>query len=175
MTRAWIKGTQWKYWGSTSCRLDYRALCGKWVRALLYFQRKGGETKAHYLDGLKLALKEVQVQKECSSMHVGREPEIEPTRLGFHNNIFRTSNLRCAKMGRKKWLTCLAALLQNELTSSVGRFPTHIKPVLQQIRLSTGLNMGGKTRNIAIQLVLQQCCKTSCMFLLPVWQWQENL
>ena len=28
--------------------------------------------------------------------------------------------------------------------------------------------MGGKTRNIAIQLVLQQCCKTSCTFLLPV-------
>ena len=28
--------------------------------------------------------------------------------------------------------------------------------------------MGGKTRNIAIQLVLQQCCKTSCTFLSPV-------
>ena len=51
------------------------------------FQRKGGETKAHYLNGLKLALKEVQVQKDCSSIHVGREPEIELTRLGFHNNI----------------------------------------------------------------------------------------
>ena len=34
------------------------------------------------------------------------------------------------------------------------RLTTHIKPVLQQIRLLTGLNMGGKTRNIAIQLVL---------------------
>ena len=56
----------------------------------------------HHLNGLKLALKEVHVQKECSSMHVGREPEIEPTRLGFHKNIFRTSNLRCAKMGKKK-------------------------------------------------------------------------
>ena len=31
-------------------------------------------------------------------MHVGREPEIKPTRLGFHNNIFRTSNLKCAKI-----------------------------------------------------------------------------
>ena len=29
-------------------------------------------------------------------------------------------------------------------------------PVLQQIRLLTGLNVGGKTRNITIQLVLQQ-------------------
>ena len=28
--------------------------------------------------------------------------------------------------------------------------------------------MGGKTHNIAIELVLQQCCKTSCTLLLPV-------
>ena len=25
-------------------------------------------------------------ERKCSSMHVGREPEIESTRLGFHNN-----------------------------------------------------------------------------------------
>ena len=43
-------------------------------------------------------------------------------------------------------------------------FSTHIKPVLQQIRLLTDLNVAGKMRNTAIQLVLQQCCKTSCMF-----------
>ena len=50
------------------------------------------------------------------------------------------------------------------------RFTTHIKPVLQQIRLLTGLNMSGKTRNISFQLVLHQCCKTSftLTFLLPV-------
>ena len=57
-------------------------------------------------------------------------------------------------MGKKKHLTCLATLLQNELTSSVARFTTHIKPVLQQIRLLTGLNVGGQKRNLAIQLVL---------------------
>ena len=28
----------------------------------------------------------------------------------------------------------------------------------------TGLNVDGKTRNIAFQSVLQQCCKTSCTF-----------
>ena len=28
----------------------------------------------------------------------------------------------------------------------------------------TGLNVGGKTRNIGLQLVLQQYCKTSCTF-----------
>ena len=32
--------------------------------------------------------------------------------------------------------------------------PPMFKPVLQQIRLLTGLNMGGKMRNITIQLVL---------------------
>ena len=60
--------------------------------------------------------------------------------------------------------TTLATLLQNELNSDVARFTTLIKPVLQQIRLLTGLNQGGKTRNIAIQLALQQCCKASCTF-----------
>ena len=65
-------------------------------------------------------------------------------------------------------------LLQNELDSDVARFTTLIKPVLQQIRLLTGLNVGGKTRNIAIQLVLQQCCKTKllvfwCPFFRTFW------
>ena len=49
-----------------------------------------------------------------------------------------------------------------ELNSNVARFSTRIKPVLQQIRLSENLNVGGKTRNVAIQLVLQ-CCQTRCM------------
>ena len=66
--------------------------------------------------------------------------------------------------GNKKRATCFATLLQNELNSDVARFTTHIKPVLQQIRLLTGLNVGGKTRNIAIQRVLQQCYKKSCTF-----------
>ena len=66
---------------------------------------------------------------------------------------------RCGKTGNKKPATCFATLLQNELNSDVARFTTHIKPVLQQIRLLTGLNMGGKTRNIAIQLVLSQLRK----------------
>ena len=65
-------------------------------------------------------------------------------------------------MGNKRRANCLATLLQNELNSDVARFTTHIKPVSQQIRLLTGLNVGGKTRKIAIQIVLQQCCKTSC-------------
>ena len=43
-------------------------------------------------------------------------------------------------MGNKKHSTCLAPLLQNEL---------HIKPVLHQIKLLTGLNMSGKMCNIS--------------------------
>ena len=50
--------------------------------------------------------------------------------------------LRFGKTGNKKRATCLATLLQNELNSDVVRFITHIKPVLQQIRLLTGLNVG---------------------------------
>ena len=46
------------------------------------------------------------------------------------------------KRATKKHATCLATLLQNELNSDVARFTTHIKPVLQQIRLLTGLNVG---------------------------------
>ena len=69
--------------------------------------------------------------------------------------------------GNKKQANVLAALLLNELNSDVERFTTHIKPVLQQIRLFAGLNMGGKTSNIAIQLVLQQCSKKVARFLCP--------
>ena len=68
------------------------------------------------------------------------------------------------KRASKNCATCLATLLQTELNSDVARVTTHIKPVLEQIRLLTGLNVGGKTRNITIQLVLQLCCNTSCTF-----------
>ena len=65
--------------------------------------------------------------------------------------------VRYGKTGNKNSATCLATLLQNELNSDVACFTTHsIKPVLQQIRLLK--LQGGKTRNIAVQLVLQQLC-----------------
>ena len=61
-----------------------------------------------------------------------------------------TIELKCGKTGKKKeHATCLATLLQDELNSDDARFTTHRKPVLQQIKLLTGLNMGGKTRKIA--------------------------
>ena len=59
-------------------------------------------------------------------------------------------------------------MLQIESNSDVAHLTTHIKPALQQIRLLTGLNVGGKMCNITFQLVLLQCCETSCSFLLPV-------
>ena len=42
-------------------------------------------------------------------------------------------------MGNKKRATCLATLLQNKLNSNVVCITTHVKPVLRQIRLLTGL------------------------------------
>ena len=53
------------------------------------------------------------------------------------------------KTGNKKRATCFSTLLQNELNSDVARYATHIKPVLQQIKLLTGLNIGGKTRSFS--------------------------
>ena len=54
--------------------------------------------------------------------------------------------------------------MQNELNSDVARFTHPRKQPCNCISCKTGSNMGGKTRNIAIQLGLQQCCKTSCTF-----------
>ena len=73
--------------------------------------------------------------------------------------------LRYGKTGRnKKRAICFATWLQNELNSDVARFTTHENKPYNLISCKTGSNMGGKTRNIAIQLGLQQCCKTSCTF-----------
>ena len=54
---------------------------------------------------------------------------------------------------------------------SVGTacFTTHENKPCNLICCKTGSNVGGRTRNIAIQLVLQwHAVKTSCTFLLPV-------
>ena len=58
--------------------------------------------------------------------------------------------------------------IKNKLNRDVVRFTTHIKPVLPQIRLLTVLNVDGKMPNSTFQLVVQQCCKTSCTLLLPI-------
>ena len=63
--------------------------------------------------------------------------------------------VKVRKNGQQKTCNLSCNIAQNELHSDVARFTTDIKPVLQQIRLLTTLKVGGKTRNIAIQLV---CC-----------------
>ena len=72
--------------------------------------------------------------------------------------------LRYGKTGNKKRAICFATWLQNELNSDVARFTTHENKPCILISCKTGSNMGGKTRNIAIQLGLQECCKTSYTF-----------
>ena len=95
----------------------------------------------------------------CSD-EADRKFEVSEQLPWFHRSVLKGTEKRATK----KRATCFATLLQNELNTDVARFTTHIKPVLQQIRLLTGLNVGGKTRNIAIQRVLQQCYKKSCTF-----------
>ena len=73
--------------------------------------------------------------------------------------------LKNGKTGNKKRAICFTTWLQNELNSDVARFTTYENKPYNLISCKTGSNMGGKTRNIATQLGLQQCCKTSCTFL----------
>ena len=63
--------------------------------------------------------------------------------------------VKVRKNGQQKTSNLSCNFAQNELHSDVARFTTDIKPFLQEIRLLTSLKVGGKTRNIAIQLV---CC-----------------
>ena len=83
--------------------------------------------------------------------------------------------LRYGKTGNKKHATCFATLQLNELLSDIARFTTQIKPVLQQIRLLTGLNVGGKTCNNAFKLVLQHVANQIACFLLPVFPYLQLL
>ena len=71
--------------------------------------------------------------------------------------------LRNGKTGNEK-RKIFATWLQNELNSDVARFTTHENKPCNLISCKTGSNIGGKTRNITIQLGLKQCCKTSCTF-----------
>ena len=86
-------------------------------------------------------------------------------------SVERKCALRYVKTGNKKRATCFATLLQNELNSDVGRFTTHIKPVLQPTnRVVNRFKHGWLTRNMAIELVLQAIfAKQVTRFLLPVF------
>ena len=75
--------------------------------------------------------------------------------------------LSCSKTGNKKRATCFATLLQHELNtnSDIEHFTTHVQTCIAKTR-SQGF-VGGNTRDIAIQLVLQQCCKKLHVFCYP--------
>ena len=66
---------------------------------------------------------------------------------------------RYGKTGYKKRATSFAILLQKEVNSDVARFTTHVRTFLGRFVSWV------KIRNIAIQLVLRQCCKTACTFV----------
>ena len=67
---------------------------------------------------------------------------------------------RYGKTGNKKHSTCFAPLLQNEL---------HIKPVLHQIKLLTGLKVAGKMCKISLELFCSNGAKKVACFLSPVF------
>ena len=66
-------------------------------------------------------------------------------------------------------VTCLATLLQNELYGDVAQFTTHIKPVLQQIRLLTGFNEVVKRATSLFNSFCSNVAKQVARFLLPVF------
>ena len=84
--------------------------------------------------------------------------------------LYRT---KTTKPGNKASATFFAILLQNGLNSDVARDVVRSEPVLQQIKLQ-GFFVGDKTRNITIQPVLQQYCRTSCTFFVPVLPYLEK-
>ena len=126
----------------------------QWVLCRSFMFRYVPDTRRRLHDQWRLQHDHVQDEFCSEANHIQTQ--------GIFSINTRTICLRYGKTGNKKRATCLATLLENKLNSDVARFTTHIKPVLQQIRLSTGLNVDGKTRNISFHLFLQQCCKTSC-------------
>ena len=77
----------------------------------------------------------------------------------------RQKKKKLKKLKNKKKTCNVATLVQNEFISDVASFTTDV-----QIYLLQGFFffVGHETRNIAVQLVLQQRCQKSCTFFVPV-------
>ena len=73
-------------------------------------------------------------------------------------------------MGNRKHATCHATMLQNELISDVARFTIHNKPVLQQIRLLTGLNWVIKRATSLFNLFYSNVAKQVTRFWCPFYR-----
>ena len=87
------------------------------------------------------------------------------TKVMTADNEMNKSLIKGRKNGQTKPATCLATLLKNKLNSNVCAFYHPNQTFLATNQVVNRFAEGGKTRNIAIQLVLmQQCCKTGCTF-----------
>ena len=111
----------------------------------------------------------------------GLDRGVEPTRIKLssippppecgHNYVivcvFKTKlyqwSVKVRYHRHQKIANCFVTSLQNKLNSDVARFttPIHENKPCNLTCGNIGSNVGGNTRNIAIQLFLQQCCKTS--------------
>ena len=93
------------------------------------------------------------------------------------NNVL-IGYLRYGKTANKK-RKIFATWLQKELNSDVARFTTHVRPCLARNKVVSFVQVGGKTSNITIQLILQPFCKTNCALFVarfPVpWVANENI
>ena len=87
--------------------------------------------------------------------------DVFPSLKASHVLLTLDCMLRYGKGGNKKRATCFATLLQNKLNSVVTHFTTHIKPVSNRWMVI-------KIRNIVIQVLLKQNCKTSYTLM---WKW----
>ena len=85
----------------------------------------------------------------------------------------KQNELDCRDTAPLKQATKMCNLFYNIAAKRVEKrilrvLPLSFKLINNLICCLTGLNVGGKTRNIAFPLVLQQCYKTSCVVLLSV-------
>ena len=83
--------------------------------------------------------------------------------------------LKVRKNGQQKTYNLFCNIAAKRVDSDVARYKAHVKPVLQQIRLLTGLNMGGKTRRTSLfNSVCRNVAKHVARFFLPVFPYLES-
>ena len=82
-------------------------------------------------------------------IYLKRDREVHPSK-GTGNEQQKACNLFCN-------------IAATKLKIVVARFTTHVQTCQQPDLVQARFEVGGKTRNISIQLILQRCCKTRCM------------
>ena len=85
----------------------------------------------------------------------------QPIQYTVHFSLFFKPGQASVKKATKH-ATFSVTLQQNKLKSNVAHYTTHIQTCSQPPdMLRDRIDVGGKMHNIAIQLILQQCCQTS--------------